>query len=72
MEIKKFKFKTNINCAGCIAAVRPKLNELDGLENWTVDTENPDKILTVSLNTAKQEDVINAVKSVGYKIEAID
>ena len=38
------KFKTNINCNGCIAKVTPSLNGAGGIENWEVDTNNPQKI----------------------------
>jgi len=41
------KFKTNINCGGCIKAVTPHLDKAEGVKSWSVDTVNPDKILTV-------------------------
>ena len=31
------KYKTNINCNGCIKSVTPFLNELDNIETWEVD-----------------------------------
>ena len=40
MDHKEFKFKTNINCSSCIAAVKPHLDKANGIENWEVDTEN--------------------------------
>lgn len=45
MEI--LKFKTNINCGGCVAAVTPSLNNLKGVQTWAIDTTGPDKVLTV-------------------------
>jgi len=45
------QFKTNINCGGCIARVTPRLNEVKGISSWKVDTDNPDKILTVETET---------------------
>ena len=37
--MKSYKFKTNINCGGCINSVTPFLNELKDAE-WNVDTNN--------------------------------
>ncbi|MDQ0109204.1 copper chaperone CopZ [Chitinophaga terrae (ex Kim and Jung 2007)] len=63
------KFKTNIKCSGCIATVTPVLNELVGPDNWQVDLQSPDKILTVKKVEDKSE-VRNAVEKAGFK--AID
>lgn len=63
-------FKTNINCGNCIKSVTPFLNELDSLESWQVDTTNPEKILTVEVETEEAiEEVVKAVESAGFKIE---
>ena len=67
--MKTVKFKTNINCGSCIKSVTPFLNELDNVGLWKVDTENPDKVLTVELDDENVEAVIKAVKSAGFTIE---
>mgnify|MGYP002630765031 CR=1 FL=1 len=67
-----FKFKTNINCGNCIKSVTPFLNDLDNIDLWKVDTENPEKILTVELDNEDSESVIEAVTKAGYKIEVVD
>ncbi|WP_066835639.1 heavy-metal-associated domain-containing protein [Rufibacter ruber] len=59
------KFKTNIKCGGCISAVTPTLDTTPGVENWAVDTNNPDKILTVQGNISEEE-VMAAVNKAGY------
>ena len=69
MENKTFKFKTNINCGGCVSTVTPFLNEVDGVTGWEVDTNNKDKILTVVTDSATEQDVIDSVKKAGFKIE---
>jgi copper chaperone len=69
--MKIFKFKTNINCSGCIKSVTPFLNELDNVEAWKVDTENPDKVLEIELEDDRTEIVIEAVKKAGFTIEEI-
>lgn len=66
--MKKYKFKTNINCGGCIANVTPYLDKVAGIEKWEVDTKNKDKILTVE-GDASKETIESAVKEAGYNIE---
>jgi copper chaperone len=71
MEV--LKFKTNINCSGCVAKVTPVLNEVIGENRWEVDTQNPNKILTITSGVAiADEKIIQAVKKVGFKAEMID
>ncbi len=67
----ELKFKTSINCGGCVARVKPLLNDVAGIEQWSVDTDNPDKILTVKLNGAAEDEVVNTVKKAGFTIESV-
>ena len=69
--MKTLKFKTNINCSGCLAKVTPFLNEEKTIEKWEVNTSIPEKILSVETNDSTSEKVIAAVQKAGYKIEAI-
>ena len=69
--MKTKQFKTNIMCGSCIAKVTPVLNQTFGENNWTVDIQNPKKILTVSTGNASEEDVIKAVEKAGYKAEEL-
>jgi copper chaperone len=65
------QFKTNIKCSGCIATVTPVLNELVGEDNWEVDLQSPDKVLTVSTEQAGKEEIKKAVEKAGYKAETV-
>jgi len=65
------QFKTNINCSGCVARVTPKLNETKGIKSWKVDTDHPDKILTVETETLGSENIVEAVKKAGFNIEPL-
>jgi len=65
------QFKTNINCGGCVARVTPRLNETKGILSWKVDTDNPDKILTVETETLGSENIVEVVKKVGFNIEPL-
>lgn len=69
MEI--YKFKTSINCGGCIATVTPHLNQVKGIVNWSVDTANPLKVLTVESEDIEPEVIVETLKAAGYKAELI-
>ena len=68
---KEMKFKTTINCGGCVAKVTPLLNSAEGIESWNVDTDNPDKILTVKADGITEDIVMETVKKAGFKIEPV-
>lgn len=69
--METFTFKTTINCGSCIAAVTPKLAEVQGIDTWKVDTNQPNKILTVQSSGASKQDIMSAVQSAGYSIEEL-
>ncbi|MGF7219126.1 copper chaperone CopZ [Spirosoma lacussanchae] len=69
--METIKLKTNIKCGGCIATVTPFLNESVGAGNWQVDTQNPDKILTVQTEAVTADTVKAAVQRAGYKAELL-
>lgn len=69
--MKTVKFKTNINCGSCVNSVTPFLNELDNVDLWNVDTENPDKVLEVKLDDNDETSVIQAIKKAGFEIEKL-
>ena len=69
---KILKFKTNINCSGCVAKVTPFLNEADGICHWNVDTTNKEKILSVHSEGITDEQVIQKVQEAGFQIESVN
>jgi copper chaperone len=70
--METLKFKTNIKCGGCIAAVTPSLNSLAGIDKWEVDTVKPEKILTVQAgDELSAEKVISTLKEKGYNAEKL-
>jgi copper chaperone len=71
-EKETFIFKTNINCSGCVAKITPILDAKDGIETWTVDTTNRDKILSVAPNGISKKEIIDTVQKAGFKIENLD
>lgn len=67
----ELKFKTNINCSGCVAQVKPSLDAESGIKKWEVDTEGKNKILTVQADEPEEKSIIEAVQKAGFKIERI-
>jgi len=67
--METLKFKTSINCGGCIATVTPFLNQVKGIEKWSVDTSNPMKILTVETDNIQPEVIIETLKKAGYQAD---
>ncbi|KAA9340126.1 heavy-metal-associated domain-containing protein [Adhaeribacter soli] len=65
------KFKTNINCGGCVANVTPFLNKEAGICKWNVDTTNAQKVLTISTDKLSEEEVIKIIQEAGYKAERL-
>jgi copper chaperone len=70
--METLKFKTNIKCSGCIATVTPFLNDLPEIEKWSVDTDNPEKVLTVEASDQlSAEIVIETLEKAGYVATAL-
>jgi len=70
--METLKFKTNINCSGCVKAITPHLEKAEGVNSWKVDTDNPGKILTVEAEGVDADDVIEIVEKAGFKAETTD
>lgn len=61
------QFTTNINCASCVRGVTNFLNDVPGIDHWEVDTNTPNKILTVE-GHASAEAIVEAVDEAGFEI----
>jgi copper chaperone len=65
------KFKTTINCSACVAKVTPVLDAQENIQNWNVDTANPDKILTINSNELDEAELVKSLQKIGFKAEKI-
>ncbi len=66
------KFKSNLKCNGCVNAISPYMNSLNGIKSWKVDLLSKPVILEVEVDTATEQDIIDTVQKAGYKIELIN
>ena len=69
--MKTLKFKTNINCSGCVARITPVLNTLEENALWNVDTSSKDKILEVQTTYATPIEIIEKLKQAGFRAEEL-
>lgn len=62
------RFKTNLNCGRCVAAVTPLLDAERGIHHWRVDTSTPDKTLTVAGDAISADRVRALVAQAGFRV----
>jgi len=72
METKEIKFKTTLDCRGCVSKVKSDLDNAAEIQEWNVDTENADKILTVSSKGITEDEVVAIIASKGFKAEPLN
>lgn len=65
------KFKTNVQCGGCISSVAPYLNKIKEIAHWEVNTQSPDKILSVRADSLSAKTIIDALGNAGYQASQI-
>lgn len=71
MKHTNLTFKTNLQCGGCVSKVQADLDQTVGVGQWNVDTENPDKILTIKNSAITAEEIEIIIKSKGFEIEQL-
>ncbi len=68
--MEKLKFKTNINCMGCVAKITPHIENAEGVNAWEVDTTTPDKVLTIEGDLTEKE-AIELVTKAGFQVREV-
>ena len=69
--METLKFKTTLKCSGCVAAIKPKMDQLKNVEKWDVDLTQPIKILTVEGVDVDENEVITLIKQAGFDLNKI-
>jgi copper chaperone len=72
LNMESIRLKTSVKCNGCIATVTPFLDHLEGLERWSVDLNDPQRILTADISGISAEDVMAVLHKAGFKAEKAD
>ena len=68
--METLKFKTNINCMGCVAKFTPHIENAEGIQAWAVDTTTPDKVLTIEGDLTESE-ALALVKKAGFIVREV-
>jgi copper chaperone len=70
--MENLKFKTNIKCSSCVAKAQSYLDEVAGKDNWRIDLDNPDKLVTIfPAESLDPRQVVNAINEAGYSGELV-
>lgn len=64
----ELRFTTDLNCGSCVAKVKPHLDQVPGIENWSVDTKQTTKPLTVMGKNIDAGLVKQAVEKGGFHV----
>jgi len=74
--MKTLRFKTNLKCAGCMYAIKPYMDEIEGIQSWDVDLESPNKVVEVVTESADPEKIRQAIEKgiseAGYTVELMN
>lgn len=62
------KYRTNLNCGNCVAAVKPHLDGDPAIRRWSVDTADPNKVLTIEGDNVPTSAVARHVADAGFKV----
>jgi len=62
------QYKTNLNCASCVDAVKPHLDGERKIHHWEVNTASPNKVLTVAGEGISRGRVAELVGKAGFKV----
>lgn len=62
------KYKTNLNCGSCVAAVKAHLDGDPAIRRWSVNTADPNKVLTVEGEGLSAVAVERHVADAGFKV----
>lgn len=65
------QFKTSLKCGGCVKAITPAMDEIEGITSWSAELASLPCILSVEADTDVEQEVTSAVKNAGYSIEKL-
>lgn len=69
--MKELKFKSNINCTGCLSKVKPILDAEILIEKWEVDLQDKDRILVVKTEKLNAIEIKKQLASIGFTVEEV-
>ncbi|WP_119078720.1 hypothetical protein [Chitinophaga alhagiae] len=64
-------FRTNIRFKKDLRLIGPVLDKQPGIQRWTVDREDSDKVLRIESRALRAQDVIRLVTRAGFDCEEL-
>jgi len=61
--------KTDLHCGSCVEKVEPILLSDSNIEEYTIDLEHPDKVISIKGKGLKSQDLISKFQEAGYHAE---
>lgn len=66
--METLKYNTSLKCNGCLAAVKPGLDGIKGIKEWSVDLTSPERTLTAQVESGDvAKDIIEVFEKAGHK-----
>jgi len=73
--MKTLRFKTNLKCAGCMYAIKPYMDGIEGIQSWDVDLNSPNKEVEVVTDSGSPKKIRKAIEKgiseAGYNAKLI-
>jgi len=69
--MEQIKLKTDLSCKHCVMKVEPILKSTEGVVDYSVDLEHPDRIVSISSEDADINSLIAGFKNAGYVAEKV-
>ena len=63
--------KTDLHCNSCVNKVEPILSSNPDIEEYNIDLEHPDKIISIKGKDLKRQELISKIHDVGYHAEVL-
>jgi hypothetical protein len=67
-----YHFKTNIEGAGGVNKIKPRLDELENtkdIERWHLNMNDPENLLEIETNKLTPEEVKHLIREAGFEAE---
>lgn len=69
--MEKIILKTDLSCKHCAMKVEPVLKAEKGVVEYTIDLENPQRLVTIQSDGANIDSIIAGFKKAGYLAEKV-
>ena len=69
--MEEIKLKTDLSCKHCVTKVEPLLKNAKGIVDYSIDLDNPDRIVNILSEGVDVDLLIADFKKAGYAAEKV-